>query len=613
MNVREYLIELEEELKFLPKNKRESTLIVYREKINNLIDLGEDEEKITANLPKPQEIADGIYSSEGINYLEKKKKQSKQKANFKAIVSAFVLLLLISFVVVLTWFTFGSIIKISSLVFKVKGILEIVINTALVLSYIVVLLLVYIYLIDLLHMIFNMLLENVLVVFDKNPKFLDNSIMDYIDNVTKKPKLLGKILGVSALTLFVLLIVAYCTKTYFYRSFSDVKSEEVVEVIDLNKYQNVHKLLIDVDSANIIITKGTEFTMKVSSEFIRKNCIQQIDSTLKFTTDSLKEFDMFGLFSEPVPYIEITIPYSIDLTCLNGNGITQIDKVDINDFTITSNLGNVILNESNLKNINILIQKGGINLTGCKFNDAIVESRAGNVVLENNQGFDLKYTNGSAKVNINNNVLNSINLTSSTGDVFINKMENLETNIETENCTLDLKQVHSLNSINIKCLYQTQVTVYESTTAYLNVLMNSGTFTGYYLTMNGKIQSTGSVMLSYINGNFDVEAYGRYCDIHEYMGDSLILKTQASETTLKYVKTNYLNYNANNSKSLLYFVFSKDMIVLDERGDIVLDNSQTISDNLELYKKYEQPIERLNITPSAIFNVNEGVKLGAWE
>ena len=46
MTVIEYLIELEEELKFLPKSKRESTLIVYREKINNLIDLGEDEENI---------------------------------------------------------------------------------------------------------------------------------------------------------------------------------------------------------------------------------------------------------------------------------------------------------------------------------------------------------------------------------------------------------------------------------------------------------------------------------------------------------------------------------------------------------------------------------------
>ena len=162
MNVREYLIELEEELKFLPKTKRESTLIVYREKINNLIDLGVDEDKIVSSLPKPNEIAEGLYSSEGIDYLDKRKKISKQKTNFKAIVSAFILLLLISSVVILTWFTFGSIIKISSLVFKVKGILEVVINTCLVVTYIVVLLLIYIYLLDLLHMIFNIMMKKLL-------------------------------------------------------------------------------------------------------------------------------------------------------------------------------------------------------------------------------------------------------------------------------------------------------------------------------------------------------------------------------------------------------------------------------------------------------------------
>ena len=139
MNVIEYLIELEEELKFLPKSKRESTLIIYREKINNLIDFGESEEKIVASLPSPQSIAEGLYSSEGIDYLEKRKKQSKQKANFKAIVSAFIILLLVSSTIVLTWFTFGSIIRVSSLVFRLKGILEIVINTILVLSYILVL------------------------------------------------------------------------------------------------------------------------------------------------------------------------------------------------------------------------------------------------------------------------------------------------------------------------------------------------------------------------------------------------------------------------------------------------------------------------------------------
>ena len=63
MTIREYLIELEEELKFLPKNKRESILIIYREKINNLIDLGEDEEKIVSELPLPRDIAESQYSS----------------------------------------------------------------------------------------------------------------------------------------------------------------------------------------------------------------------------------------------------------------------------------------------------------------------------------------------------------------------------------------------------------------------------------------------------------------------------------------------------------------------------------------------------------------------
>ena len=349
-----------------------------------------------------------MYSSEGIDYLEKRKKQSKQKANFKAIVSVFIILLLVSSTIVLTWFTFGSIIRVSSLVFRLKGILEIVINTILVLSYILVLLLVYIYLLDLFHMIFNMLLENVLVPFDKNPKFLDNSIMDYIDKFIKKPKLLGKVLSVSALILFVFLIIGYCTKTYFYRSFANVKSEEVVQEIDLSTYKDINKILLDVDSANILFSKGTNLSIKVSSEFERTNKIQQIDKTLKFTTDALKEFDMFGLFSEPVPYIEITIPEQLSITCLNKSGIIQFDNVVLNDLTLTANSGNVIIYESVFNDLNLLIQKGGINITNCSFNNASIESRAGSVLLENNKCNDLKYINGAAKVNINNTVLNKL-------------------------------------------------------------------------------------------------------------------------------------------------------------------------------------------------------------
>lgn len=613
MTIREYLIELEEELKFLPKNKRESTLIVYREKINNLIDLGEDEEKIVSELPLPKDIAESQYSSEGIDYLEKRKKISKRKATTKAIISSLIIIMLVSATVVLSWFIFGSIIRIVDLIFKVKGILEIVINTCLVLSYILVLLLVYIYLLDLLHMIFNMLLENVLAVFNKNPKWLDNSVMDYITMLIKKPKIFSKMLAISAGVLLMFLVIGYFTKTYFYRSFANAKTEEFVDTLTLDNISTIDQFIIDVDSAHIIVTQGDEFKLIVSSEFKRNNLLTQTDSTVKFTTDQLYEFDMFGLFTEPVPYIEIVLPKELSTTYITYSGSIQMDKIDMNDLTISTITSTVVLTDSSFNNVNILQTKGGLQLTNCVFNDGIIETKGGNALLEKNTCNDLNYINDAAKVNINDTNLNKLTLSSNTGTVFVNKMYNKETYIETQNCTLDLKQINSSNNINIKSFYETKTTLYEATTTNLDVRMNGGTFTGYYLQMNGKIQTTGTLMLSYINGSFDVEAYGRYCDVHEYIGDTLKLKTQSSETTLKYIKTNFLDYQSNNSKSLLYFVFGKDMIVKDPKGNILLDNSKEICDNLELYSKYEQKVERLDIPSTASFKVNEGVQLGAWE
>ena len=613
MTIREYLIELEEELKFLPKHKRESTMIVYREKINNLIDLGEDEDKIVDNLPNPKEIAESQYSSEGIDYLEKRKKITKQKATTKAIISTIVILMLLSFVVVLSWFTFSSIFQIVKLIFRVHGILEIVINTCIVISFILVLLLAYLYLLDLLHMIFNMFLENVLAVFNKNSKLLDNSIMDYIDKLTKKPKLFSRILAVSALSLLMFLIIGFFTKTYFYRSFTDVKSEEHLETIVLDSNKSFSKFTINIDSANIIFKQSDEFKIVVSSEFERNNILEHSDDTLTFTSDKLAQFDVFGLFTEPNPYIEIALPTDIVITCITKSGFIEVNQMTINDLVISTSSSGILVTDSKFNNINISQDKGGLQINNCVFNDGIIETMGGSVKLEKNTCHDLKYINDAANVNITDTILNNVTLSSNTGTVFINKMNNVETNIETQNCTLDLKQVHSLNKIFIKSNYDTKVTLYESSSTSLDVLMNGGTFTGYYLTMNGKIQTTGSLMLSYITGNFDIEAYGRYCDVHEYVGNTLKLRTQSSDTTLKYIKTDLLDYQSNNSKSLLYFVFGKDMIVQDPKGDILLDNSKDICDNLELYSKYEQNIERLDIPSTASFKVNEGVQLGGWE
>lgn len=615
MTITEYLIELEEELKFLPKGKKESTLIVYREKINNMLDYGEDENKIVESLPKPKEIAENLYLAEGINYLDKRQKQVKQKDNFKAVVSALIIVLLVSSVFVILWFSISSVVKIFGLLFSLKGVLEITISLFLVLSYVLVLFLVTIYIVDLLHMIFNMLLENVLRPFNKNPKFLDNSVMDYIDKLTKKPKLLGKILGVAFVVLVLFLGIGYFTKTYFYRSISSIKSDEYVEVIDLTEYLNEHKFKIDVDAANVIISKGDKFQMTVSSEFNRNNNIQVVNNVVSYTTDSIKEFDVFGLFSEPTPYIELTIPHNVELEIKVLTGMIQLDKMILNTLNANLESGNIIIYDSNIDNVNIYTSRGGINLTNCSFVKASIESRAGTAMLENVNGNELSYINGAANVDMKKLVFNKFNVNTETGHVFINNLHATNLIIDAQSSTIDLKKINTQNFINIKSTLESSITLYESKTNQLNVLTNGGTFTGYYLDMNGSVETTGSVMLSYIQGNFDVKALGRYLDIHEYIGETLNVQTQSSEATLKFIKANTIKYNANSSTTIMNLVFGKDMVVRDGRGDIVFDNNKDIckDDELALYDKYYQKIERLDITPSANFNVNGDVKLGAWE
>lgn len=613
MTVTEYLIELEEQLKFLPKKKRDSIMHVYREKINNMIDYGEDEEKITASLPSPNEIAANLYESEGINYLDKRKKKAKQTDIIKAIISGILIVLLVSATIVLTVVTFSSVVNVIKLLLKLKGLLEIVITSILVLSYALALILIYIYILDLFHILFNMLLENVLVPFNKTYKFVDITLMDYVNKLFKKPKVFGKVLGITCLVLLLFIGIGYFTKTYVYRSMNVLKPVEHVENINLEEYDKVQKLLLDIDSANIIITNGDKLQITVSSEFERNNEIQVIDETIKFNTDSLKEFDLLGLLTEPIPYVEITIPETFDLTLELDSGLIQMEKVQLNNLKIAQKRGNVIALDTAVYDLKCSMESGGINLTNVSFNNLNIESDAGSVLLDTIKGSQVDYVNGSAKVDIKNFIVSHLNMINNTGHVFVNDLVANDTAFEVTNCTLDLKKMKVEQFINIKSIYKSNVTLYEAVTKQVDVVMNGGTFTGYYLEMDGKIQTTGNALLSYITGNFEVEAYGRHCEIYELIGDILSVKTQSTETTLKYIKANSITYNAYNSTSLLYLVFGKDMIVRDSKGDIVFDNNKDISENEELYIKYYQKIERLDITSSASFNVDPDVKLGAWE
>ena len=90
----EFLTELEEELIYLKPKDAGEVLKFYREKINVMVDYGDDEDKIIALLPKPKKIAEDIYKSKGKTFLESRKKQVNRTSKFKAVFYTLLILII---------------------------------------------------------------------------------------------------------------------------------------------------------------------------------------------------------------------------------------------------------------------------------------------------------------------------------------------------------------------------------------------------------------------------------------------------------------------------------------------------------------------------------------
>ena len=91
----EFLECLEEELRFLKAQEIQEILKHYRERIATEIDYGAPEEKVIKNLPDPKDIAKEIYDARGISFLEIQKRKYRRAEIIKAIISSFVVALML--------------------------------------------------------------------------------------------------------------------------------------------------------------------------------------------------------------------------------------------------------------------------------------------------------------------------------------------------------------------------------------------------------------------------------------------------------------------------------------------------------------------------------------
>lgn len=433
--INEYLRELEEELIYLKPKDAGDVLKFYRDKINIAMDYEDDENKIIATLPSPKKIAEDIYKSKGTDYLTKRKRQMKSSSKLKAILSGLLVLAVILFIFTITIFVFSSIVqlfKLMGLSFKMDDIVDIITLNLCLLSYIFVLIVIYIYFFDLMYIISSHFIYPFLYEFvnrEKEYNFLSFTISGLIEKIFNKKGILGKVLLVLFVALFVSGISNAVTKGYISRSMNDEVS--IIEEVILDEDITEIKINESTTFVKVFYGEVDKITLKYYNEFDNK-LEYKIENNI-FIIENIKQkvFDIFGFLDEPLSKVEIVLPIEnklekLDVTLNAGyfdivdyNGNLDLDiKGSSSTYAITrSTFNNLVVNgynlniaceENNISSVNLKLEDGKSYFLNNKVNNFVVDNHLADLVIQEATIDKLEISNVSARSALDKINANSI-------------------------------------------------------------------------------------------------------------------------------------------------------------------------------------------------------------
>jgi len=424
----EFLNELEDALKYLNPKDRSEVLKHYRDKINTAIDYGETEQKVIATMPSPEKIAEEIYHSKGITYLEKRKKEYKRKSIAKAIFSGIMLFILFNSFIAVSYFFGKFLIHLFILAGHSFSLFDFVDTSTLFLfniSYILILIIVYIYVIDLFYIMIMYFLAIILDCIHKEVRdypFMEFTISGTIQKHIKMKKFLPKMMLIFACCLLVFGIMSYASKGYLYRSMNNTittrQKEEIIETvssIEINENSAFIKVLTSSDVDTVVLSYGSEFEEKIDYQ------IQE--GKLIITPKKPKKFDPFGLLNEPQQIIEVIIPknYQLDQLKISFNGgtldivdtdsildvtlygsdfVAAITRSTFHTFTIEGLEMNLALENNVIDTINVKMQSGRFCAVNDQYQTFTLGNYLGNIILQNIKFNDATIENTSGKAAI---------------------------------------------------------------------------------------------------------------------------------------------------------------------------------------------------------------------
>lgn len=521
----EFLEALEEELRFLKAKEIHEILKHYRDKINSEIDYGTPEDKIIKNLPLPADIANDIYKSRGISFLEIQKKKYRQKEIIKAVISSFIIaLMLVLFVSVISFFGYIGV-GFNKLLLELnsfKTSLDMILVATIILLLDIAMLAIIVFVIDLFYIIISNFLVNILKSIKKtyrtHYKFQDFSISGALKNKFQKKNVVAIVLACSATLALLVFGASLFTKGYVYRSFNNLPLNSVEHQYDKN-IKNIDiigsnaNIRFEVDEAldHIKITNNYEFNENIYITLSSRD-------SLSIKNIGSKSFGLFGLLDEPSPIITITLPSAEYLRNINielDEGSLYLKKIENISLNVNVNIyeNDVYIEDSNLNELSIKGYKTNIKIANLsnhqeyyRINNLNINSNTGSIAMQGISSNKFKLENLNTKTVIKGCQINQFDFETSNGDTVLYEVQGKILNYHTKSAN---------NILDDICFDNAYFEANRASSIVITRLMSTDTvnltsYTGGSITVSrlkaknivlGKEKEpfTGNIILNYVN------------------------------------------------------------------------------------------------------------------
>ena len=558
----EYLQALEDELKYLPKKEVRRVVQIYQDKINNAIDGGEKIEKVLKDLPHPSDIAKGIYDSKKVNYLDKKKREFRQKELLEGlsslVLSILVILIfvgIIGYIGIMTFRMFEIIPKFSSQ--------DKIIMSGFVIMYFMAMIIILIYLVDLALLITNFLLGKFFYLFpklkEKFEKVEEFTISGTLEKVTKKKYFLGKILLVFGILALLFGVTSLVGKGYLYRSFMDIPNEKNEEVLDISN--EIEEITLETTKAQVLIKKGENFQIIKTSEFDRNFQLNQNGNKLEIDFDEKTNYDFLGILSEPTILITIIIPEekALDINLKINNGKIGLTEVNLKKSDIYLTSGELVIKDVDFTDFTFYTDSGTLNSNSSKYEKANIEIVRGKYASSEDYFKDIYLQNGSGEVAIKQNKYEKFELKNISGTSIIQESTINQFDYHSVASILNMTEIVS-KTFNLTSTNASQFTMVDMKADLFTFDLNTG-----YITMSkvigdiNIIQSLSNITLSELVGDVKGKIANSKLAVYNSIFDNLDIELSKCNLDLDNVVIKEIDVSAENTQLLLIDVYGNNM------------------------------------------------------